>query len=179
MIRPAIRRKGLRGLPQFFRRFDALRSEKIGSPARRVAAATRSLTPLAYSVGSFRQFTKGDISMSKITYIDGGSPEYWRQRKEAFRLIREAEAAGERMKKAPMYLHGGYDADGDVIAIENLGPHDDFMDAVHALEANETAVSILAAQQRTEICGVRITAEYGRASNYDPEIDALLNEMNL
>ncbi len=59
-IRPAIRRKGLRGLPQFFRRFDSLRSEKIGSPARRIAAATRSLTPLAYSVGSFRQFTKGD-----------------------------------------------------------------------------------------------------------------------
>ena len=54
----------------------------------------------------------------KIKYIDGGSPEYWRQRTEGFRLIREAERAHERVKRAPMYISGGYDEDGDVIPVE-------------------------------------------------------------
>ena len=56
--------------------------------------------------------------MENIKHVDGGSAEYWRQRREAFALIREAEEAGERMKTAPLYLHGGYDEDGDVIPIE-------------------------------------------------------------
>lgn len=82
----------------------------------------------------------------KITVVDGGSAQYWRERTEGFRLIREAERAAERLADAPMYLHGGYDEDGDVIAIENLRPHDDMEDAIRAIEANETAVSILVAQ---------------------------------
>ena len=53
--------------------------------------------------------------MDNIRHVDGGSAEYWRERREAFALIREAEEAGERMKTAPLYLHGGYDEDGDVI----------------------------------------------------------------
>lgn len=57
-----------------------------------------------------------------------------------------------------MYLHGGYDEDGDVIPIENLGPHDDMEDAIQAIEANPTAVSILVAQRRTRIGGYDIAS---------------------
>ncbi|KAB2756656.1 hypothetical protein [Brucella anthropi] len=88
-----------------------------------------------------------------IIHIDGGSAEYWRERKHAFRLIREAELAAQRVADAPMYLHGGYDEDGDVIAIENIGPYDDMEEAIQAIEANATAVSILVAQRRTQIDG--------------------------
>lgn len=94
----------------------------------------------------------------KIISIDGGSAAYWRERKHAFRLIREAELAAERLADAPMYLHGGYDEDGDVIPIENLGPHDDMEDAIRAIEANPTAVSILVAQGRTDIGGHKVKA---------------------
>ena len=93
----------------------------------------------------------------KITVIDGGSAQYWKERKEGFRLIREAERAAERLADAPMYLHGGYDEDGDVIAIENLRPHDDM-----------TAVSILVAQGRTRIgiCEIRAVVD-AMAPDYD------------
>ncbi|PRD43552.1 hypothetical protein C5748_09790 [Phyllobacterium phragmitis] len=91
------------------------------------------------------------MTQRKIITIDGGSAEYWRQRKLGFWLIREAERAAKRLADAPMYLHGGYDEEGDVIAIENLGPYDDMEDAIRAIESNETAVSILVAQGRTEI----------------------------
>lgn len=94
----------------------------------------------------------------EIICIDGGSADYWHTRKRAFRLIREAELAARRLKNAPMYLHGGYDEDGDVIAIENLGPHDDMEDAIRALEADATAVRILAAQHRTRIGGYEIVS---------------------
>jgi hypothetical protein len=94
----------------------------------------------------------------KIRYIDGGSPEYCRQRTEGFRLIHEAERAQERVKKAPMYISGGYDEDGDAIPIENLGPWDAMDAAIRAIEANETAVDILVAQRRTEIGLWRINA---------------------
>ncbi|NLS28325.1 hypothetical protein S2M10_33350 [Sphingomonas sp. S2M10] len=47
-----------------------------------------------------------------------------------------------------MYLHGGYDEDGDVVPVENLGPHDELEDAIRAVEADEAAMSILAAQGR-------------------------------
>ena len=93
-----------------------------------------------------------------ITIINGGSAEYWRQRKEGFRLIREAEEAAERLASAPTYLHGGYDENGDVIAIENLRPDDEFDGAIRAVVANETAFSILVAQQRTRI-GNRLIKE--------------------
>ncbi|MGV6876561.1 hypothetical protein ACUSIJ_28325 [Pseudochelatococcus sp. B33] len=98
------------------------------------------------------------MTKHKINYIDGGSAEYRRQRKAGFRLIREAELAAQRLKRAPMYLDGGYDEDGNVIPIENLGPHDDMEDAIRVIEANETAVSILVAQRRVEIAGHRIPA---------------------
>ncbi|MBB3747014.1 hypothetical protein FHX10_006567 [Rhizobium sp. BK591] len=89
------------------------------------------------------------MTQRKIKYIDGGSPEYWRQRTEGFRLIREAERALLRVKRAPMYISGGYDEDGDVIPVENLGPWDAMDGAIRAIEANETAVDILVALRRT------------------------------
>ncbi|OYU86010.1 MAG: hypothetical protein CFE29_31365 [Bradyrhizobiaceae bacterium PARB1] len=107
----------------------------------------------------------------KIITIDGGSAEYWRQRTEGFRLIHEAERALERLKDAPMYLHGGYDEDGDVIAIENLGPYDDMEDAIRAIEANETAVSILVAQGRTKIGDYEIRAVVRELAPDDGDIE--------
>ncbi|NTI26848.1 hypothetical protein G6M87_32060 (plasmid) [Rhizobium rhizogenes] len=98
------------------------------------------------------------MTQRKIKSIDGGSPEYWRQRTEGFRLIREAERAYERVKRPPAYISGGYDEDGDVIPLENLGPWDAMDEAIKAIEANETAVDILVAQRRTEIGGWRIDA---------------------
>ncbi|CDZ64411.1 Tiorf104 protein [Neorhizobium galegae bv. orientalis] len=94
----------------------------------------------------------------RIKYIDGGSPEYWRQRTEGFRLIREADRAHERVKRASMYISGGFDEDGDAIPVENLGPWDAMDTAIRAIEANETAVDILVAQRRTEIGLWRINA---------------------
>ena len=98
------------------------------------------------------------MTRTKIPTLDGGSAEYWRQRKLGFCLIRKAELAASRLLDAPMYLHGGYDENDDVIPIENLGPHDDMEDAIRAIESNETAVSILVAQRRTEICNYPINA---------------------
>ena len=46
-----------------------------------------------------------------------------------------------------------------MIPIENLEPCDDFEDAIQRLLANETAVSILVAQERMEIHGKAI--QYG------------------
>lgn len=89
------------------------------------------------------------MTQRKIKPIDGGSPEYWRQRTEGFRLIHQAERAYARVQHAPQYISGGYDEDGDVIPIENLGPWDDMGAAIEAIEANETAVDILVAQRRT------------------------------
>lgn len=56
------------------------------------------------------------------------------------------------------YISGGYDVDGDVIPVENLGPWDAIDEAIRAIEANETAVDILVAQRRTEIGLWRINA---------------------
>ena len=70
-----------------------------------------------------------------------------------------------------MYLHGGYDEDGDVIPIENLGPYDDMEDAIRAIEANETAVSILAAQGRTKIGNYEIRAAIPEMDEEDWEVE--------
>lgn len=91
------------------------------------------------------------MTQRKIKTIDGGSPEYWRQRTEGFRLIHAAERAYERVDGAPQYIFGGYDEHGDVIPEENFGPWDDMDAAIKAIEANETAVDILVAQRRTQI----------------------------
>lgn len=98
------------------------------------------------------------MTQRKIKYIDGGSAEYWRQRTEGFRLIHEAERAYERVQRAPQYISGGYDEDGDIIPVENLGPWDAMDAAIQAIEADETAVDILVAQRRTQIGMWRIGA---------------------
>lgn len=87
-----------------------------------------------------------------IISIDGDSAEYWRRRKQAFRLIREAEWAAEELKRAPSYIAGRWDEEyGDYEPMENLGPHDDMEEAIRAVEADETAVSVLVAQRRTHV----------------------------
>ncbi|MDX8468270.1 hypothetical protein RFM26_21460 [Mesorhizobium sp. VK23B] len=93
-----------------------------------------------------------------IVTIDGGSAGYWKQQRLGFRLIREAEWALSRLQRAPMYLHGGYDENGDVIPIENLRPYFDMEDAIRAIEANQTAVRILVAQRRTKIGDYEVKA---------------------
>jgi len=91
------------------------------------------------------------IHRNNIT-IDGGSAEYWRNRKQGFRLIREAELAAERLETAPMYIAGRWDDDyGDYEPIENLGPWERMDDAIRAIAADETALSILVAQRRPKI----------------------------
>jgi len=94
-----------------------------------------------------------------IISVDGGSAEYWRQRKVAFRLIREAEWAAERLEREPLYIAGRWDDEyGDYEPVENLGPHDDMEDAIRAVEADATAISILVANRRTRIGGYEIKA---------------------
>lgn len=89
----------------------------------------------------------------EIICIDAGSEAYWRDRREAFALIRKAERAAKRAKTAPMYLHGGYDEDGDVIAVENLEPFEAMDDAFSGLLGHATATRILLAQRRSQIFG--------------------------
>ncbi|WP_192355556.1 hypothetical protein [Mesorhizobium mediterraneum] len=62
------------------------------------------------------------MTTRKIITNDGGNAGYWLQRKKGFRLIREAECAAERLADAPMYLHGGYDENDDVIAMGTSDP---------------------------------------------------------
>ncbi|MDH4992450.1 hypothetical protein QEZ48_16690 [Aquamicrobium lusatiense] len=111
------------------------------------------------------------MTNQKIISIDGGSAEYWRQRKLGFRLIREADQAANRLAEAPMYLHGGYDEDGDVIPIENLQPYDDLEEAIRAIEENKTAVSILVAQRCTEIGNCPINAVIRALRQQDEPIE--------
>jgi hypothetical protein len=98
------------------------------------------------------------MTQCKIKTINGGSPEYWRQRTEGFRLILAAERAYEHVQRAPQYVSGGYDEDGDILPVENLGPWDAMDAAIHAIEANETAIDILVAQRRPQIGTWRIDA---------------------
>ncbi|WP_292442682.1 hypothetical protein [Mesorhizobium sp.] len=114
-----------------------------------------------------------------IISIDGGSADYWRQRRKAFRLIREAERAAEDLERAPMYIRGRWDDEyGDFEPVENLGPHNDMDDAIRAIEADETAVGILVAQRRTQIANRPVTAVIralvrldDSGANEDPEGD--------
>jgi hypothetical protein len=62
------------------------------------------------------------MTYGKTTYIDGGSAQYWQVRRIGFALVRPAERAAKEMAEAPQYISGGYEADGDQIAIEILAP---------------------------------------------------------
>lgn len=105
------------------------------------------------------------MTQRKIKTIDGGSPEYWRQRTEGFRLIHEADRAYECVQQAPQYISGGYDEDGDVIPVENLDPWDEMDAAIKAIEANETAVDILVSQRRSRIGAWQIGAVIRELAN--------------
>lgn len=87
----------------------------------------------------------------EITSIDGGSSEYWRERRFAFLLIRLAERSLQKVQWAPLYIQVGIDAQGRPIEILNMAPFDDLDEAVREIEANPTAVGILVAQGRTHI----------------------------
>lgn len=97
----------------------------------------------------------------KIITVDGGSAEYWQQRRVAFALIRQAEEAGQAMRDAPMYRYGvGCNEYGDPVIDDNLEPWDAFEEAIRRLQENDTAVSILIAQRRDEIYGTRLDKVY-------------------
>lgn len=93
------------------------------------------------------------MTTKTIMPVDASSAAYWHQRRRAFRLIRNAELAAQRVKTAPMYRHGGYDENGHVIPIENIEPWEDLDEAIAAIEADDTALSILVAQGRSSIGG--------------------------
>ncbi|EYR77633.1 MULTISPECIES: hypothetical protein [Rhizobiaceae] len=95
----------------------------------------------------------------KITTIDGGSAQYWRQRKRGFGLIQDAEHAARQIVGAPLYIAGAWDDDyGDYEPVENLAPFERMDETIRAIEADETAISILIAQGRTSIGGYQIRA---------------------
>ena len=79
-----------------------------------------------------------------------GTDAYWRDRKQAFGLIRTIEEAIRQRDAAPHYLPGrNYDPDGEFDdVIENIGP----WERVDALQkqaaANPTVVEILTANGR-------------------------------
>jgi hypothetical protein len=115
------------------------------------------------------------MTYRRIITIDGGSAQYWRERKEGFRLIREAEEAIEDLKHERMYIRGAWNDDyGDFEPVENLAPFDRVDEAIAAIEANETAVSILIAQRRTCIGNWKMLAviyALARIDGDDPESD--------
>lgn len=114
------------------------------------------------------------MTYRKIITIDGGSAQYWRDRKEGFRLIREAEEAVEDLKHERTYIAGKWDDEyGDYEPVENLAPFDRVDEAIAAIEANETAMSILIAQRRTCIGNKVRSVIYAlaRIDGADPEGD--------
>jgi hypothetical protein len=95
----------------------------------------------------------------KISTIGGGSAEYWRRRKRSFGLIQGADHAARQVVSSPLYFAGAWDDDyGDYEPIENLAPLERLDETIRAIEADETAISILIAQGRTSIGGYQIRA---------------------
>lgn len=108
----------------------------------------------------------------KVAMIDGGSAEYWRQRKAGFAFIREAERAAEALERAPLYIAGRWDDDyGDYEPVENLEPVNRMEDAIQAIEASGTAVSILTAQARTKIGNYEIGAVMRELASDDRRVE--------
>ncbi|MDX3805963.1 MAG: hypothetical protein QHC89_06030, partial [Bosea sp. (in: a-proteobacteria)] len=66
--------------------------------------------------------------------------------------IRDAEEAAVQLAREPLYIAGRWnEAYGEYEPVENLEPFGTMEEAIAAIEANETAVSILVAQGRTRI----------------------------
>lgn len=108
----------------------------------------------------------------KITTIDGGSAEYWRKRKRGFGLIQDADHAARQVVNSPLYIAGAWDDDyGDYEPIENLAPLERLDETIRAIEADETAISILVAQGRTSIGGYQIRAVMDALEQDDDDIE--------
>lgn len=93
----------------------------------------------------------------KIVTIDGGSAQYWRDRHEGFRLIREAEEAASWVSSLQWQASISH-LDPDDRVIDDSSAIEALADAFEALESNETAVSILVAQRRTVIGNYIVSA---------------------
>ena len=84
-----------------------------------------------------------------------GTDAYWRDRSEAFALIRRIEAAIAACKRAPLYLTGtSYDEEDNFDdVIENTGPWDRAAALKKQARGNPTAMEILTAQKRLSLIG--------------------------
>lgn len=88
----------------------------------------------------------------RSTDLIPGSDAYWADRRAAFRLIADLEAAIEYRRRAPLYIAGpGYNPeDGEGEVLENIGPWDRVADLQDEARSNATVVGILTAQQRLD-----------------------------
>lgn len=82
-----------------------------------------------------------------------GSQAYWADRKAAFALIANLQAAIEQRDQAPRYIAGpGYDRERSPDAVlENLGPWNRVAALQDAALANSTVIQILTAQRRLDL----------------------------
>jgi len=82
-----------------------------------------------------------------------GSDAYWADRKAAFALIADLQAAIGHRNRAPRYIAGpGYDRERNPGAvIENLGPWNRVAALQDAALANPTVIQILTAQCRLDL----------------------------
>lgn len=81
-----------------------------------------------------------------------GSDRYWADRKAAFRLIAELEAAMHLRSRASHYIAGpGYDPQTAEGLIENIGPWDRVADLQDRGRLDLVVVEILSAQRRLDL----------------------------
>lgn len=80
-------------------------------------------------------------SLATVPTLNAGHSDYWRDRREAYRLIARAKVLFDRALQAPKY-HGNASEDFDDLE-DNLAPWYDFGDAVDAVIRNPTAIFIL------------------------------------
>jgi hypothetical protein len=94
-----------------------------------------------------------ELPMTNFSRPVPGTDAYWRDRKEAFALIRRVEAAIAACKRAPLYLAGsGYDAESNFDdVIENLGPWDRAAALKMQARGNPVAMEILTAAKRLSL----------------------------
>ena len=79
-----------------------------------------------------------------------GTDAYWRDRKQAFGLIREIEKAIRQRDAAPhYYATSNCNEDGECDdVLENIGPWDRVVELQDQAAANSTVIEILTAQGR-------------------------------
>lgn len=89
----------------------------------------------------------------RSTDLINGSQAYWADRKAAFRLIANLEAAIQYRNRAPLYVAGpSYDREtGEGEVLDNTGPWDHVAELQDEGRRNPTVVSILTAQDRLDL----------------------------